>query len=48
MLPKGEAKARALVVRINAEDLKRITGAAKSSKKTVSAWIRSTLNAAIA
>jgi hypothetical protein len=45
-LPRGEAKGLIVPVRFNAEDLKRITAAAKSSKKTVSEWIRSTLNAA--
>lgn len=46
-LPKGYAKGRIVPVRFNAEDIKKITGAAKASKKTVSEWIRSTLYAAI-
>jgi len=47
-LPKGEAKGRIVPVRFNMDDLKRIESAAKANQKTVSEWIRSTLNAAIA
>lgn len=40
------AKGKIVPVRFNAEDLKRVTGAAKASNQTLSDWIRSTLNAA--
>ena len=46
-LPKGEAKGRIVPVRFSAEDLKRISAAAKASEQTLSDWIRSTLNSAI-
>jgi hypothetical protein len=46
-LPKGEAKGRIVPIRFNANDIKRVEAAAKASKKTVSEWIRSTLNATI-
>lgn len=46
-LPKGEAKGRIVPVRFNAEDLRAIILKAKAKKKTVSEWIRSTVNAAI-
>ena len=46
-LPKAHAKAHIVPVRFNPDDLRRITAAAKASNQTVSAWIRSTLNAAI-
>jgi predicted HicB family RNase H-like nuclease len=45
-LPKGEAKGRVVQVRLNAEDLKRVTTAAKSSKQSISEWIRGAVNAA--
>jgi hypothetical protein len=44
-LAKGEAKGKIVPVRFNADDLKRVTAAAKSSNQTISEWIRSTLNA---
>ena len=44
-LAKGEAKGKIVPVRFNAEDLKRVTAAAKASKQTVSEWVRSTLYA---
>jgi hypothetical protein len=47
-LPKGEAKGRIVPVRFNADDLRAIEAAAKAKKLTLSEWIRSTLNAAIA
>jgi hypothetical protein len=47
-LPKGDAKARIVPVRFDPDTLKRITASAKASNQTVSEWIRSTLNAAIA
>jgi len=46
-LPKGQAKGKIVPVRFGAEELERIYQAAKSSDKTVSEWIRSTLNAAM-
>jgi predicted HicB family RNase H-like nuclease len=45
-LPKAHAKAHIVPVRFNPDDLRRIAAAAKASNQTVSAWIRSTLNAA--
>jgi hypothetical protein len=47
-LPKGEAKGRIVPVRFNADDLRAIEAAAKAKKLTISEWIRSTLNAAMA
>jgi hypothetical protein len=44
-LAKGEAKGKIVPVRFNADDLKKVTAAAKASKQTLSEWIRSTLNA---
>jgi predicted HicB family RNase H-like nuclease len=46
-LAKGEAKGQLVAVRFQPEDLKKIAAAAKSSKQTVSGWIRSTLNSAL-
>jgi len=46
-LPKGEAKGKAVQVRFTAEDFKKVTGAAKARKQTVSEWIRSTLEASL-
>lgn len=46
-LPKGQAKGAIVPVRFNAEDLKRLTSAARAEGKTVSEWIRDTVNAAI-
>jgi hypothetical protein len=46
-LPKGEAKGRVVPIRFNSADLKRIESAAKASQKTVSEWIRGTVNAAM-
>ncbi len=46
-LAKGEAKAGFVVVRFNADDLKKITGAAKAKSQTVSEWVHSTLLATI-
>jgi hypothetical protein len=39
-LPKGHAKARIVPVRFKADDLRRITAAAKASNQTVSEFIR--------
>jgi predicted HicB family RNase H-like nuclease len=47
MLPKGEAKGTIVPVRFSPEERKRIEAAAKGSKQTVSAWVRSTLNSAL-
>ena len=46
-LPKGQAKAGTLRVRVTPEELRAIEGEARAKKQTVSEWIRSTLNAAI-
>jgi predicted HicB family RNase H-like nuclease len=45
-LPKAHAKAHIVPVRFNPDALRRIAAAAKASNQTVSAWIRSTLDAA--
>jgi hypothetical protein len=47
-LPKGEAKGRIVPVRFSADDLKAIEAAARAKKLTLSEWIRSTLEAALA
>jgi hypothetical protein len=44
-LAKGEAKGKIVPIRFNADDLKKVTAAAKASKQTVSEWVRSTLYA---
>jgi uncharacterized protein DUF6290 len=46
-LPKGEAMGKVVPVRFNADDLKKVTAAAKAKKQTVSEWIRTTLSEAI-
>jgi len=46
-LPKGHAKAGTLRVRVTPDELRAIESAAKAKKKSVSEWIRSTLNAAL-
>jgi uncharacterized protein (DUF1778 family) len=46
-LAKGEAKAGAIQVRLNADDRKRVEAAAKAKKQTVSEWVRSTLSTAM-
>jgi hypothetical protein len=45
-LPKGNAKAVMLRVRVTADDLKAMKATAKVSKQNVSEWIRSTLRTA--
>jgi hypothetical protein len=45
LLPKGEAKGKIVPIRFNAEDLKKVTSAAKANQQTVSEWVRSTLYA---
>jgi predicted HicB family RNase H-like nuclease len=47
-LPKGEAKGKIVPVRFSAEERKAIEAAAKAEKLSLSEWIRSTLQAAIA
>lgn len=42
-LPKGHAKARIVPVRFKAEDIEKITKAAKAQNQTLSDWIRGTL-----
>jgi hypothetical protein len=39
-MPKGEAKGRIVPVRFTADDLKAMAAAAKTSKQSVSEWIR--------
>ena len=46
-LAKGEAKGKIVPIRFNAEDLKRVTEAAKAKNQTVSEWVRSTLYASL-
>src|SRR5487761_457235 len=43
-LPKGNAKAETLRVRVVPGELRAIESKAKANKQTVSEWIRSTLN----
>jgi hypothetical protein len=44
-MAKGEAKGKIVPIRFNADDIKRVTAAAKANKQTVSEWVRSTLYA---
>jgi hypothetical protein len=44
-MAKGEAKGKIVPIRFNAEDLKKVTAAAKANQQTVSEWVRSTLYA---
>ena len=46
-LPKGEAKAETLRIRVTPSELRGYGIKAKTGKQTVSEWIRSTLNAAM-
>lgn len=46
-LAKADAKGSIVPVRFSPEDRKRVEAAAMANKQTVSAWIRSTLAAAI-
>jgi hypothetical protein len=46
-LPKGDAKARTVLVRFREEDVKRIETSAKASNQTISEWVRCTLIATI-
>jgi len=47
VLPKGEAKAKIMPVRLSPDDRKRIEKAAQTKGQTVSQWVRSTLMAAL-
>jgi predicted HicB family RNase H-like nuclease len=47
-LPKGQAKAKIVPVRLAENQAKTFAKAAKRSKQSLSEWIRSALNAAIA
>jgi hypothetical protein len=47
-LPTGVAKGRIVHVRFTPEEIDRINAAAKAGNKTISEWIRSPVNAAIA
>lgn len=47
-LPKGNAKAAMLRVRLTPDELQTIEAAAKASKQSVSDWIRSKLAATVA
>lgn len=47
-LPKGAGKDDVIHVRVGPEETKAIEAAAKAANQSVSKWIRSTLNAAIA
>jgi hypothetical protein len=44
-MAKGEAKGKIVPIRFNAEDIKKVTAAAKANKQSVSEWVRSTLYA---
>jgi predicted HicB family RNase H-like nuclease len=46
-LPKGDAKAIMLRVRITPDELRAVEVKAKKNNQTVSEWVRSTVNAAI-
>jgi len=45
-LPKGHAKGKIVPMRLNDEDLKLFTKAAKGSKQSLSEWMRDTLKKA--
>jgi hypothetical protein len=46
-LAKAEAKGSIVPVRFSPEERKRVEAAAKANNQTISAWVRSTLAAAI-
>jgi hypothetical protein len=46
-MAKGEAKGKIVPIRFNADDIKKVTAAAKASKQNLSDWIRSTLHASL-
>ena len=41
--PKGESKYNAVIVRVNADEKRRVEAAAKTERKTVSEWAREKL-----
>jgi predicted HicB family RNase H-like nuclease len=45
-LPKGEAKGKIVALRFSADEVKRVSAAAKAKKLSVSDWIREAVNAA--
>jgi predicted HicB family RNase H-like nuclease len=45
-MPKGQAKAGTLRVRVTPEELREIESKARAANQSVSEWIRSKLNAA--
>jgi predicted HicB family RNase H-like nuclease len=47
-MAKGEAKGKIVPIRFNAEDIKKVTAAAKANQQTVSEWIRRTLMQSVA
>jgi uncharacterized protein (DUF1778 family) len=47
VLPKGEAKAKIMPIRLNPDDRKRIEKAAKAKNQTVSEWVRTALLKAV-
>ena len=47
VLPKEHARSRKIQVRLNVEEQKMITAAAKASKKTISDWARGVLMTAL-
>ena len=46
-MAKGEAKGKIMPIRFNADDLKKVTAAARANNQTVSEWVRSTLYASL-
>ena len=46
-MPKGEAKGRIVPVRFTHDDLKAMAAAAKTSKQSVSEWIRGKIHATL-
>ena len=46
-LPKGQAKATPIQVRLSPDNRKAVERAAKASKQTISDWIRTTLEASL-
>ena len=46
-LPKGNAKAKFLRVRVTPDELRAYGRSSKAKKQSVSEWARSTLNAAV-
>lgn len=46
-LPKGQAKATPIQVRLSPDNRKAVERAAKASQQTISDWIRTTLEASL-